>query len=273
MDHFFVVTNNQKDPELAVTRHIQDYLEKHGKQCQMDISEDGNGMEPSKEAECIIVLGGDGTLLRTARKMVARDIPLIGVNLGTLGYLAEVESGNLDQALDLLMKDEFTREKRMMLSGTTAEMKDYALNDIAITRKGDLQVNTINIYVNGMFLCTYHSDGVLVSTPTGSTGYNLSAGGPIVEPGAQLMLLTPICAHTLNSRTIILSPEDKIVVEIGENKKGMEQQLEACFDGNKGTILRTGDRLEICRSTKTTEIIKLSQASFVEVLHQKMKED
>ena len=111
MDHFFVVTNNQKDPELAVTRHIQDYLEKHGKFCQMDISEDGNGMEPPKEAECIIVLGGDGTLLRTARKMVARDIPLIGVNLGTLGYLAEVESGNLDQALDLLMKDEFTREK------------------------------------------------------------------------------------------------------------------------------------------------------------------
>ena len=147
MDHFFVVTNNQKDPELAVTRHIQDYLEKHGKFCQMAISEDGNGMEPPKEAECIIVLGGDGTLLRTARKMVARDIPLIGVNLGTLGYLAEVESGNLDQALDLLMKDEFTREKRMMLSGTTADMKDYALNDIAITRKGDLQVNTIHLYV------------------------------------------------------------------------------------------------------------------------------
>ena len=273
MNHFFVVTNYQKDPELEVTGHIQEYLKKHGKCCQIFVGAKRQQMEPPKDTECIIVLGGDGTLHRAARDLVAKDIPLIGVNLGTLGYLAEVEKANLDQALDCLMKDEFTREKRMMLSGVTGQKKDYALNDIAITRKGNLQVNTIHIYVNDLFLCTYHADGVLVSTPTGSTGYNLSAGGPIVEPGAQMMLLTPICPHTLNSRTIILSPEDKIVVEIGENKKGTEQELEVCFDGNEGSILHTGDRVEICRSTKTTEILKLSQVSFLEVLHQKMKED
>lgn len=279
MDRFLVITNSQKDPEFKVTEQIKAYLENHGKACHIETKEEIGELNIPEKVECIIVLGGDGTLLRAARETLELDIPLIGVNLGTLGYLAEVESSHLEAALKQLIDDEFTREKRMMLWGKffpngksegISTVKNYALNDIAITRTGSLQVLCFHIYVNEQYLCTYHADGVLLSTPTGSTGYNLSAGGPIVEPSAELILLTPICPHTLNTRTIVLSPNDKITVEIGENKKGIKQQVEACFDGSERIVLTSGDKMEISRSSKTTEIIKLSKASFLEILQRKM---
>lgn len=277
MDNFLVVTNKQKDPLFTCTNHIKGYLERRGKICRTetgDISE----LEIPEGTECVIVLGGDGTMLRAARNAADAGIPLIGVNLGTLGYLAEVGSDELEEALDRLMADRFTRERRMMLFGTVAgdgrEAKetagDTALNDIAITRKGSLQIIVFHIYVNGQLLHTCHADGILVATPTGSTGYNLSAGGPIVEPCAELILLTPICPHSMSSRTIVLSAQDKVVIEIGENKKGAAQEVEACFDGSVKIAMHTGDRMEIKRAGKVTEMLKLSQDSFVEVLRKKM---
>ena len=277
MDRFLVITNSLKDPDFQVTKKIEDYLSAHGKTCYIETKEVTESFQVPKGVQCIIVLGGDGTLLRAARQTLEADVPLIGVNLGTLGYLAEVESVSIESALRQMMEDDFTQEKRMMLYGTyvpakesALHQKDYALNDIAITRKGSLQILCFHIYVNQQYLCTYHADGVLLSTPTGSTGYNLSAGGPIVEPNAELILLTPICPHTLNTRTIVLSAEDLITVEIGENRNGMIQEVEACFDGSQRITLASGDRMEIGKSSKTTEIIKLSQASFLEVLQKKM---
>lgn len=277
MKHFLVVTNEQKDPDFRCTEHIREYLERHRAICEVDSGEQIDVAKLPGEVECIIVLGGDGTLLRAARATAALDIPLIGVNLGTLGYLAEVESGNLDQALESLLEDNFTKEKRMMLSGkkratdhAEKPIKYYALNDVVIARHGPLQMITFHIYVNGQLLNTYHADGILIATPTGSTGYNLSAGGPIVEPKADIILLTPICPHTLNTRTIVLSPDDTIVIEVAENRRGQRQEVEACFDGSDRFDMATGDRIEIARSSRKTEIIKLSRESFLEVLHKKM---
>ena len=291
MDSFLVVTNKQKDPTFTCTNRIRSYLERHGKICRTE-TEDTAELKVPEGVECVIVLGGDGTLLRAARNASDAGIPLIGVNLGTLGYLAEVDSDYLEDALDQLIKNNFTREKRMMLSGRVmpaaqtnrkkesgqadAEpvinrlQENYALNDIAITRRGSLQIIVFHIYVNGQLLHTCHADGILVATPTGSTGYNLSAGGPIVEPHAELILLTPICPHTMHSRTIVLSPEDEVVIEIGENKKGILPEVEACFDGSVRMEMSAGDRMEIKRAGKVTEMLKLSQDSFVEVLHKKM---
>ena len=282
MDNFLIVTNRQKDIGLACTNRIRNYLERCGKSCRIE-SGDRSEMKIPDGAQCVIVLGGDGTILRTARMAAAADIPLIGVNLGTLGYLAEINSAYLEEALAQLMSDDFTKEKRMMLSGKIIPAKkdaeksggaqqkeDVALNDIAITRRGSLQIIVFHIYVNGQLLHTCHADGILVATPTGSTGYNLSAGGPIVEPGARLILLTPICPHTMHSRTIVLSAEDEIVIEIGENKKETPQEVEACFDGSVKMELSAGDKLEIRKAEKVTEMLKLSQDSFVEVLRRKM---
>ena len=155
-------------------------------------------------------------------------------------------------------------------SGETAQV--HALNDVTITRRGPLQIIQFRIWVNGQVLNSYGADGIVIATPTGSTGYNMSAGGPIVEPGASLILLTPICPHTLNTRSIILRAEDEVVVEIGERQSGQEQEVEVNFDGSRCLILKSGDRLKVTRSDKTTSIMKLSELSFLERLHRKMSE-
>jgi NAD+ kinase len=277
MKRFFLITNTSKDPEGVYTKKIVEYIRGHGGTA---VCTDGNsladGQFEQESADCVLVLGGDGTLLRAARHMMDRDIPLLGINLGTLGYLAEVESTRIEPALDQLLLDDYTREERMMLSGivqNNGQMEEnYALNDIVISRCGSLQVLTFHIYVNGQFLNSYSADGIIVATPTGSTSYNMSAGGPIVEPGARLLLLTPICPHTLNTRSIVLAPEDEIMIEIPEGRDGQIQTVEASFDGSHKVVLKTGDRVSVRKAEKTTGILKLQTESFLAVLHKKMSE-
>lgn len=277
MKNFYLITNEVKDPQGVITARIVDYIEKHGGRAicvnhERQVSFDCK----KKEADCALVLGGDGTLLRAARNMMDGELPLLGINLGTLGYLAEVESAAVEEALDRLLADEFVREERMMLSGRLysdgRKEEQYALNDIVISRCGSLQIVNVRICVNGLFLKGYCADGVIVATPTGSTGYNLSAGGPIVEPSANLLLLTPICPHTLNTRSIVFSPEDEISVEIPLGKDGREQTVEANFDGSHKVSMRTGDRLVIRRADKTTGILRLNTESFLTILHKKMSD-
>lgn len=274
MKRFCLITNESKDPAGVVTNKITDIIKKCGgeavcvkneKKALTDRGTDG--------VDCALVLGGDGTLLRAAGNMLDSDIPLLGINLGTLGYLAEVESVCVEEAVEKLLKDEFVREERMMLSGRVMTGEErYALNDIVISRCGSLQILNVRIYVNDRFLHDYCADGVIVATPTGSTGYNLSAGGPIVEPSARLLLLTPICPHTLNTRSIVFAPEDEIIVEIPPGKDGHEQVVEANFDGSHKEALRTGDRLVIRRAQRTTGIVRLNTESFLSILHKKMSE-
>ena len=281
MKHFLIYTNRHKDRDLATTRRICDYLQLKGRRATVMAGERSGGAERSGhvpgDADCMIVLGGDGTVLQAARLTKRLRIPIIGVNLGTLGYLTEVEVLNLEESLERLVAGEYEQESRMMLNGKVTfadggEAEDWALNDIVISRSGPLQIIRFNIFVNGQFLNDYSADGVIVTTPTGSTGYNLSAGGPLVEPGARLIMLTPICPHSLNQRSIILSPEDVIEIEIPKRSEGGIQTVEANFDGSHVIPLRAGDRLRIVRSRETTEFLRLNQVSFLEVLHKKMQE-
>ncbi len=292
MKHFYLITNEVKDPQGLYTERITAYLKARGgsvicventadavmaainepavHRAMSDVSYDKNG------TKCALVLGGDGTLLRAARNMMRSDIPLIGINLGTLGYLTEVDIGTIESALDKLLKDDYIREERMMLEGrvkrTDKTEENFALNDIVISRSGPLQILTFHIYVNGQFLNSYSADGMIVATPTGSTGYNMSAGGPIVEPGAKLLLLTPICPHTLNTRSIVLASEDEIRIEIPQGKDGRRQVVEANFDGSHKITMETGDSIAIRKASKTTGILKLNTESFLAVLHKKMSE-
>lgn len=278
MKHFFLITNEAKDPEYRYTREITSYLEAHGAKVAGVVSgKKTENMKLPAEIDCVIVLGGDGTLLKAARDIVEYEIPLIGINLGTLGYLAEVEISNIESALDKLICGEYSKEERMMLAGSVFEKdreteNNFALNDIVISRCGSLQILQFDIYVNGRFLNSYSADGMIVATPTGSTGYNLSAGGPIVEPGAQLLLLTPICPHTLNTRSIILSPEDEVTIEIPSGKEQAVQTVEANFDGTHKVTLKTGDKIIIKKASVTTGILKLNTESFLEILHKKMSD-
>ena len=283
MDRFYIIPNSAKDPELTFSNMIIDYLEEHGARCHVQkITEKMEGpyhyTDPDgipQDTQCIIVLGGDGTLLQAARDVVHLDIPLLGINLGTLGFLAEVDKNSVYPALDRLLTDDYELEERMMLEGKIyrgEELigKDIALNDIVIGREGHLRVIRFKNYVNDSYMNSYNADGIIISTPTGSTGYSLSAGGPIVSPTASMLVLTPICPHTLNSRSIVFSGDDRIRIEIGEGRRNGPDEACVTFDGDTCEELKTGDYVEIHKSCEVTKILKINQVSFLEVLRDKL---
>lgn len=281
MDQFYLIVNGTKDQDYQITNQIIAYLEKHGKICgcqPINIRPGSRGSYTDvslipEGVECFIVLGGDGTLIQAARDTAVRRIPFVGVNLGTLGYLTEAEQDTILPMLDALMNDEYVIEERMMLSGKVYRQDkliaaDIAMNDVVITRRGSLRVIRFKVFVNGEFLNFYTADGIIYATPTGSTAYNLSAGGPIVSPNSSMIVMTPICPHTLNSRSIVLSDGDQILVELC----GMEgeQGEAAVFDGDTIVKLEGGDRIEITRAQLKVQMIKLSKLSFFETLRRKM---
>lgn len=283
MKKFYIVTNKVKDEDLAVTRMIAAYLEGKGKECILQESgmrNEGsyhytNAQMIPDDVDCIIVLGGDGTLLQVARDGVERQIPLLGINLGTLGYLAEIDRDSIYPALERLIADEYEIENRMMLRGQVYHggkliAEDIALNDIVITRDGRMQIINLNNYVNNVFLNSYKADGIIISTATGSTGYSLSVGGPIISPETSLLMMTPIAPHTLNSRSVILPAEDEITVEIATSKGKGEVGAAVLFDGDTNISLTAGDRVVIRKAKQCTKIVKISNKSFLEVLRQKM---
>ena len=230
-----------------------------------------------EDTQCVIVLGGDGTLLQAARDVVHCRIPLLGINLGTLGFLAEVDRQSVYQALDKLMRGDYEVEERMMLSGTVYRGNqvigsDLALNDIVIGREGPLRVVRFKNFVNNEYLNSYNADGIILSTPTGSTGYSLSVGGPIVSPSGTMIIMTPIAPHTLNSRSIVFPAEDVITVEVGKGRHEDQEKAVAAFDGDAVIHLVTGDRIVIRRAEEKTKILKLNHLSFVEVIRQKMRD-
>jgi len=283
--HFLIYTNKHKDQELGVTERIKNYLESKGQKVTLQIVtkdwKEGDRQEGRqenafpKDVDVMLVLGGDGTVLQAARETIQCHVPLIGVNLGSLGFMTQIELGNLEAALDRLIAGDYRKESRMLLQGTArlgdgTTREGLALNDIVISRSGALRVISLKIYVNGMLLHEYQADGMIITTPTGSTGYNLSAGGPLVEPGAKLLMLTPICPHSLNHRSIILSPEDVVEIEIPMGKEDKKQVLDASFDGANSFPMETGDRIVIRKSEESAQFIQLSSVSFLEILHQKM---
>lgn len=285
MKRFYVITNSLKDPSLQVAKQIQSYLRMKGRECLIQEPVSGEEIrsykytDPSRvpdEVDCVLVLGGDGTVLQASRDLVDRKIPLFGINMGTLGYLAETDRDGLEEALDKLVLDEYVLEERMLLEGAAYHLNkkllsDVALNDIVIARSGRIRVMNFHIYVNDRLLYSYSADGIIVSTPTGSTGYSLSVGGPIVEPSASLIMITPIAAHTLTSRSVILSENARIRVEIGQRNSAQEE-AEATFDGDTTVKLNTNDYIEICKSDRTVRFVKTDQISFLEILRRKMSD-
>lgn len=275
MDCFYIITNRLKDKDYRITNEIRRYIEEKGKTCFLSKKDEEGHIIPGTvpdEAQCGLVLGGDGTLIRAVRDLDGRRLPLLGINLGTLGYLADVELADFKQALDKLFEGTPDIEDRMMIEGTTLDgKKDVAVNDIVLAREGKIRIVQFNIYVNGTLLNTYLADGVVISTPTGSTGYNLSAGGPVVEPTASMIVITPICSHALNTSSVVLSAEDLIEVEICEGRYGRQETVSLCYDGAEQTTLVTGDRVQIRRARETARLVKLSRESFMKTMRKKMK--
>ena len=282
MKHFYIIANEGKEEADAVKKTIVEYLESHGATCKTSSGEFVKGQrftsveDVPAETECVITLGGDGTILRAARDLAGSDFPIIGINLGGLGYLTEMSSdGDPKELLDALLNDQYEIQERMMLKGCVYHddkciAEDIALNDIVLTREGDLRVLKFELYVDGQFLTEYGADGMIVATPTGSTAYNLSAGGPIAQPDGKLLILTPVCPHNLTSRTIVLGSKSKVRIRIPMKSQGKRI---VSFDGDTKVSLERGDYYEIEKSDMVTKIIRLDHRSFLDILKHKMYDE
>lgn len=283
MKKFFIIANQSKKDTLDFAREIKEYIESKKGICVIDNCAGNSLMHTDaksvpEDTECVIVLGGDGTILRAAADLADLTVPFLGINLGTLGFLSAAERCGMKGAIDRMICEDYVVERRMMIFGKTmaeGELKDdtRALNDIVITGAKPMQLVNLTVYVNGLLLNRYYADGLIISTPTGSTGYNLSAGGPIINPTAKNMILTPICPHSMHHRSIVLSTEDVIRIVVEPDRYGEEQKVTALFDGAHQVDLKTGWEITIRKSEKITKIIKLNEEGFLETLHHKLKDD
>lgn len=223
-------------------------------------------------ADAVICFGGDGTILHTAKAATKRGIPILGVNIGTMGFLAELESTDLDRLL-FLADGNFKLDPRMMLDVTVQRDRDIifhdiCLNDVAVTKGAVARIVYLSVECDGVQALSCGGDGIIVSTPSGSTAYNLSAGGPIVEPDARNMIITPICAHDMVSRCIVTSDRRTITVRMIQNAR---RNAFLSVDGGKALRLNMGDVVTIRKSKYETKLIKLNDRSFYDVVNAKFQ--
>ncbi len=228
-----------------------------------------SSQEAEREAEAVLVLGGDGTLLRAAHET---NLPLLGINFGHLGFISELKKGEND-LFSRLIEDDFRIESRMMLQ--CVRVRDdqksepfYALNDIVTSRKTGDSILKIDLLIDDAYADTYLADGLIVTTPTGSTAYALSAGGAILEPDVEAMEITPVCPHMLRARSLVVSSRRQIGLMLAE-----EKNAHVVADGIALYDIQAGDRLEISRAEKETRLIRVHSRSFYDILHEKLGSD
>ncbi len=281
MNKFFIITRklekNREKVELLqnIIKELggeSDYIESPPDESKEDVS-------VPEGTECIITVGGDGTLIGAARTTGKSGVPLIGMNRGHLGYLCEFGEENAKDAIARLIRDEFETEKRMMIEGFIEDEngnisnRAVSLNDIVITAGNNLSVVRLTVCVNGKYLYSYLCDGMIFSTPTGSTAYNLSANGPIVDPKTSVILLTPINAHTLNSRSIVLDKDDEVTVELEKRRSTKKETGLVRFDGKNVKEIALGEKLHVRKADEETKIIMLQKMNFLERMSKKLQAD
>ena len=225
-----------------------------------------------QNAELVICFGGDGTILHMAKAATRKGIPVLGVNIGTMGFMAELESTELDQ-LAKIATGEYTLDERMMLDVIVQRDRDIifhdiGLNDVVITKGAIARIAHLAVKCDGVEAMQCGGDGIIVATPTGSTAYSLSAGGPIVEPEANNILITPICAHDVMSRCIVASDKRVITVELVHNAR---RNAYLSVDGGKALRLNMGDVVTVRRSNLETKLVRLKDRSFYDVVNMKFK--
>ncbi len=229
--------------------------------------------EIREQAELVVVLGGDGTLISVARLFSGKEVPIIGVNLGSLGFLTEVTVDELYPTLERCLKGDPRVSERMMLDVTVFRDnkeidRTHVLNDIVINKGALARIVDLETKVNRHFLTTYKADGLIISTPTGSTGYSMSAGGPIIHPLMSCIVITPICPHTLTNRPIVVTDESIISITIASS---FDEKVYLTLDGQVGFKLMQGDSIEVRKALKTTALVMSKERDYFEILRTKLK--
>ena len=217
--------------------------------------------------QAVLAVGGDGTLLRANTLAMELDLPLLGINVGRVGFLAELETEQMESAFEKLSRDEYTIAERMMLKITIGDRSAYALNDVVVSRGGYARLIGLNAYVQQDLVGRFLADGLIVSTPTGSTGYSLSAGGPIICPEVDCMLLTPVCAHSLQHRPVVTPASQMVSIQLVESVQAM-----VSIDGQEHFTLLPDETLTVTRAVRPARFIRLEPRSFFSTIRIKLSE-
>ncbi|MCR4610505.1 MAG: NAD(+)/NADH kinase [Lachnospiraceae bacterium] len=275
MDKFFIVLRDNHRDKLQLAQQIIKSIESKGGKCDYAVL--GSSYDIADDTQCILAIGGDGTMIRAAQQSLELDIPILGINFGHMGYLCDLDKDSVFPALDRLFKDDYDIETRMMLNGYIAPTEDEAkhsssLNDVIIKSCEDQHVTRLSVYVNDNYLFTYDCDGIIISTPTGSTAYNLSAHGPIVNPVTSLILLTPINPHTLNARSIVLDCNDVVSVKMIPKSIDADDKVLVSFDGRNRRYLRADEKLIVSMAKNRAKMVRLSSENFLDRIRNKMQE-
>lgn len=264
LDRITVIPNPQKDPDGVHTDAVTAYFKAHG--CRVGMG------DLSETTSLAVVLGGDGSILRAAAETSKLGVPILGINLGRVGYMAEIESGRLSE-LDRLFDGDYMTEERMMLDvsvydGDTVR-RFTALNDAAFSNGAVARMVDIGLDCNGVQAGRYHADGLVIATPTGSTAYSLSAGGPVVDPSLDCICVTPVSAHSLGARPMIFAPDSVLeVADCGTR----ESDVYLTVDGNENVRLNRSGRVVIKRSEYITKLVRIKRDGFYGTLIRKLTE-
>jgi NAD+ kinase len=274
-----IVANIEKEKSYSYTIDLRNWLIERGLDvyledqiCKKIGGDNGlNLKELAAKSDILIVFGGDGTILRAARTVCASNVPIVGVNLGGFGYLAEINLNEVYGALEQILKGKYKTEKRMMLDVTLNHKGQESdthtvLNDVVINRGNLSRIVELETTVNDQYLTTYKADGLIVSTPTGSTAYSLSAGGPIVFPEDESIIINPICPHTLTNRPIILPVKAVAKVILWTKEKGATLTL----DGQRSYTLKSGDMITVKKSKFVTTMVSSPYRGYMEILRTKL---
>ncbi len=224
-----------------------------------------------KEADLILILGGDGTFLHTARFFAGSNIPILGFNLGRMGFLTEMEVEDLDLVLDNILEKKYRVEERSMIEGWVCRRgleiaRVLGLNDIVISKGAFARIIELDLYLQNIFISTFPGDGLIVASPTGSTAYSLSAGGPIIHPMVEALIVTPICPHSLHARPLVVRKEEKIEIKV----RRADRRVMLTVDGQEGLRLVKDDVVKITAAEEKTLLVRFSEKDFYQILQKRL---
>jgi NAD+ kinase len=257
--------------QRGITASIEEHLSRRLR--RPSVAESAESTEIAKDADLVVVLGGDGTLIAAARLIGERKVPILAVNLGSLGFLTEITLNELYPSVERCLAGEFEVSERMMLLATVERAGEVVelhrvLNDVVINKGALARIIDMETSVNGRYLTTFKADGLIVSTPTGSTGYSLSANGPIIHPELESISITPICPHTLTNRPLVMAGDARIAIRL---ESTVDEAVFLTLDGQVGVKLVCGDVVRIRRAEHTTSLIQSRSKDYFEVLRTKLK--
>lgn len=276
-----VFVGPDKPEAMGVLQDLKDWCRGHGiEMAAVGAAAEQSGCRPlaeeggqlQEDVDLMVVLGGDGTMLGAARLIGARQTPVLGVNFGWLGYLTEYTLAEMFPALERLIEGRLSIDYRMLLDvgvrrGGETIASHRALNDAVINKSAPARMPQLECYVDSMFVNSFRADGMIVATPTGSTAYSLSAGGPIVHPAMSAIILTPICPHMLSNRPVVISGDSTVEMRI----RAAGEDLMLTIDGQLGIALEEGDRIELRRSRSTFSLVRPASRNYFEVVRTKLK--